>query len=798
MADPMKNTITPYDKLTMLNVKDVGGKNASLGEMITKLSSRGIRVPNGFAVNADAYFEYLKFNGLTVKIEKELKKLDVENFDNLSEISSECKGLILKGQIPSEIEISIREAYEQLIAGSAGASVAVRSSATAEDSPNASFAGQHESFLNVKTADDVMDSVKKCYASMFNERAIKYRIDNKFVHMQVGQSVGVQLMVRSDKGSAGVIFTIEPENGNKNLIYLTGAWGLGESVVQGAVNTDEFYFFKPAIGKGPTSIVYRTLGSKSQMVVYDERSIKWINTPVQLRDHYCLSDEDLETLGSWSLTIEQLYNTPMDIEWAKDGVSGELFIVQARPETVQSNKKSSTIREYKLESGNVPILKGKAVGRSIVSGKVRIVTTLADSHKVNAGDIIVADITNPDWNALLKKAICIVTNKGGRTSHASIIARELGVPAVVGTLTATDMLKDGQIVTVSCSTGDEGEIYEGKLKWKEREIVLDSLSETRTAPMLILADPKKSLLYAQFPNSGVGLLRMEFMISNTIGVHPMALAKFDALPDTSEKRQIEAITRHYSDKKLFFIDKLAESIGLVAAAFYPRQVIVRMSDFKTNEYAKLLGGKYFEPEEENPMLGFRGASRYYHERYTEGFQLECLAVRKVREEMKLSNVKVMIPFCRTIDEGRKVLETMERYGLKRKDHGLEVYVMAEIPSNILLAEEFAKQFDGFSIGSNDLTQLTLGLDRDSAIVSHLFNENDPAVKQLIQTLITKAHASGVKVGLCGQAPSDYPEFAKFLVECGIDSISFNPDALIQGIQNIVLAEAVSEGSLQIA
>lgn len=797
----MENTIIPYDKLTMLNVKDVGGKNASLGEMITKLSSRGIRVPDGFAINANAYFEYLRFNGLSGEIEKTLGKLDVENLDNLSEISSSCKELILKGEIPSGINTAILEAYNQLMGGRNGLSVAVRSSATAEDSPNASFAGQHESFLNVKSAGDVVESVKKCYASMFNERAIKYRIDNKFDHMQVGQSVGIQLMVRSDKGSAGVIFTIEPENGNKNLIYLTGAWGLGESVVQGAVNTDEFYLFKPAIGKGSTSVVYRTLGNKSQMVIYDEsneRAIKWTNTPVQLRDHYCLSDEDVEILGSWSLTIEQLYNTPMDIEWAKDGVTGELFIVQARPETVQSNKKSSTIREYKLATRNVPILKGKAVGRSIVSGQVRIVTTLADSHKVNVGDIIVADITNPDWNALLKKAICIVTNKGGRTSHASIIARELGVPAVVGTLNATDKLKDGQIVTVSCSTGDEGEIYDGKLVWKESEVVTNSLSETKTAAMLILADPKKSLLYAQFPNSGVGLLRMEFMISNTIQVHPMALARFEALPDTSEKSQIEAITRHYLDKKKFFIDKLAESIGLVAAAFYPRQVIVRMSDFKTNEYAKLLGGKYFEPEEENPMLGFRGASRYYHERYTEGFQLECLAIKKVREEMMLSNVKVMIPFCRTIDEAQKVLKTMDQYGLKRKEHGLEVYVMAEIPSNILLAEEFAKLFDGFSIGSNDLTQLTLGLDRDSAIVSNLFNENDPAVKQLIQTLINKAHASGVKVGLCGQAPSDYPAFAKFLVGCGIDSISFNPDALIQGIQNIVLAEAVPEGSLQIA
>jgi pyruvate,water dikinase len=672
-------------------------------------------------------------------------------------------------------------------------SVAVRSSGTAEDSPTASFAGQHDSFLNVEGEDELLQAIKKCYASLYNDRAIKYRIDNGFSDMQVGQSVGVQVMVRSDKGSAGVAFTLEPEHGNVNIVYITGAWGLGESVVQGAVNTDEFYLFKPAIDKGIQPIVWRSMGTKQNMMVYGksrDRSTRWQQTPQGLRDQYVLDDEEIKTLGRWCVAIEQHYKLPMDIEWAKDGETAQLFVVQARPETVHAVKKNKpVIKEYIFQPKELPVLTGKAVGYGIVSGRVTIVQSLADGQKVQPGDIIVADITNPDWNALLRKAICIVTNKGGRTSHASIVARELGIPAVVGTLTATGKLTDGQIITVSCVAGDEGRVYPGHMGWEEREVAVEDIGHTDTKCMFILADPQKALLYSTYPGEGVGLLRMEFMISNSLQVHPMALVRYDELPATPEKTQIEALTRHFADKRQFFVEKLSEAIGLVAAAFYPREVIVRMSDFKTNEYAKLLGGKLFEPDEENPMLGFRGASRYYNPRYQEGFGLECLAIRKVREEMGLTNLKVMIPFCRTIAEAEKVQDVMKSYGLQRGKDGLEIYVMAETPSNILLVERFAQLFDGFSVGSNDLTQLTLGLDRDSAIVSDLFDENDESVRIQISHLIKKAHEAGVSVGLCGQAPSDYPEFARFLVERGIDSISFNPDVILRGMASVAAAES---------
>lgn len=795
----MKGFIRQFDRISLEDVALVGGKNASLGEMISNLTPLGVEVPDGFAITVDAYSEFLAANALASALQDQLDKLDRKSLSNLSAVGEKCRSFILHSKIPAEIEEAISEAHAKLVAHGLIHSVAVRSSATSEDSPTTSFAGQHESYLNVTGTDNVIQAVKKCYASLFNDRAIKYRMDNGFSDMQVRLSVGIQLMVRSDRGSAGVIFTIEPENGNQNLIYLTGAWGLGEAVVQGAVNTDEFYLFKRAIEEGKSPIVYRSMGSKEQMLVYSDqpgKNIGWLQTTPALRDQFILTDPEVELLGKWSLAIEKHYKTPMDIEWAKDGTTGKLYIVQARPETVHSHSKNLTLKEFFLTTTDKPVVTGKAVGRSIVSGKVSIVKSLADGGKVNPGNIIVADITNPDWNALLKKAVCIVTNKGGRTSHASIIARELGIPAVVGTISATEKLVDGQEITVSCASGDEGQVFSGKLTWEMKETSLDRIADTKTRPMLILADPEKALLYATFPNKGVGLLRMEFMISNTLQVHPMALVKFDSLPDNSEKKQIEALTRHYPSKKQFFIDKLAESIGLVAAAFYPREVIVRMSDFKTNEYAKLLGGKLFEPEEENPMLGFRGASRYYHERYAEGFGLECAAVKKVREDMMLTNVKVMIPFCRTIDEAKNVLGVMSSFGLQRKEHDLEIYVMAEIPSNILLARKFAQLFDGFSIGSNDLTQLTLGLDRDSAIVSHLFDENDESVKLLIENLIEIAHDCGVKVGLCGQAPSDYPEFAKFLVSCGIDSVSFNPDALIRGIRNIYEGELLEKSTYE--
>jgi len=792
LQDLMKHDTIPFQDLSMRDLQEVGGKNASLGEMINKLNHLGINVPDGFAVKVSAFNKFLAFNGLVPVLADLLRKLNRNTLENLTEIGLQCRELILNGEFPDEVANEIREAYNDLMEQGLNPSVAVRSSATAEDSPTASFAGQHDSFLNVSGSDNLLHAIKQCYASLFNDRAIKYRIDNKFNDLEVGLSVGVQVMVRSDKASAGVIFTIEPETGNKNLIYVTGAWGLGESVVQGAVNTDEFYLFKPALEKAGQPIVYRVLGLKQQMLVCGDKFDKhtqWKEVSTAMRDQFILTDDEVTLLGKWSLAIEKHYNIPMDIEWAKDGITGKLFIVQARPETIHSRaKKVATLKEYSLITNVPPVVTGKAVGRSIVSGRVSIIKSLADGGKVMKGDIIVTDITNPDWNALLRKAVCIVTNKGGRTSHASIVARELGIPAVVGTLNATEKLVDGEEITVSCASGDDGHVYRGKIEWTEVEVDVESMSSTVTQPMFILADPEKALLYSSYPNEGVGLLRMEFMITNTLQVHPMALARFDELPEDPVKKQIAAITRHYTDKKQFFVDKLAESIALVAAAFYPKDVIVRMSDFKTNEYVKLLGGALFEPEEENPMLGFRGASRYYNEKYRDGFGLECRAVRKVREQMKLTNLKVMIPFCRTTEEAVKVLEVMKEFGLERKMNGLEVYVMAEIPSNILLARKFARIFDGFSIGSNDLTQLTLGLDRDSAIVSHLFNENNEAVQQLIRSLIEVAHEEGVKVGLCGQAPSDYPQFARFLVECGIDSISFNPDAMIRGIGNIAEAE----------
>lgn len=784
--------ILPFSELSMKQLAQVGGKNASLGEMMQSLTPYGIRIPDGFAITTSAYREFLEDNSLVDQLTRVLATLDKKNLGNLDEVGKKCRDLVTGAHFPEDLRNAIAGAYRRFREKyGEDVAVAVRSSATAEDSPKASFAGQHDSYLNINSLDELLNSVRLCYASFFNDRAIKYRLDYGFDDMKVSLSVGVQHMVRSDKGSAGVAFTIDPESGNENIIYITGAWGLGETVVQGEVNTDEFYLFNHALEKNKTGIVSRKLGVKQVMMIYggdnQERTVLQ-ETPAALRDQFVLKDDEVHTLGTWCYQIEKHYGMPMDIEWAKDGVSGDLFIVQARPETVHASHKTAVIKEYSMKTDQKPVLVGKAIGHAVVSGRATIVKSLADSDKVKDGDIIVSDMTNPDWNALLRKAIAIVTNKGGRTSHASIIARELGIPAVVGTLKATTDLKDGETITVSCIGGDEGYVYNGKLAWTEKETDIKKIPHTRTKPMLILADPEKALLHASYPNEGVGLLRMEFIIANSIHIHPMALVNFDALPNDSEKKQIEALTRREVDKKKFFVNTLAEAIGLVAAAFYPKDVIVRMSDFKTNEYARLIGGRSFEPEEENPMLGFRGASRYYSDRYREGFKLECDAIKKVRNDMGLTNVKVMIPFCRTVAEGKAVLNTMKQFGLERGENGLEVYVMAEIPSNILLASEFAKLFDGFSIGSNDLTQLTLGLDRDSAIVSGLFDENNEAVKLLIAQLVETAHKEGRKVGLCGQAPSDHPGFAGFLVGCHIDSISFTPDALIRGIQNIQQAE----------
>ncbi len=768
----------------------VGGKNASLGEMLKELTPLGIKIPDGFAVTADAFRVFIRENQLRDRLEEELAKLDREMLNELPNVGANCRRLMASGELPQEVQKDIAGAFKKLGSGHE-ISVAVRSSATAEDLPTASFAGQHDSFLNIVGLEKLLEAIHKCYISLFNDRAIKYRMDNGFDHMEVALSVGVQHMVRSDKGSAGVIFTIDPESGFENVIYLTAAWGLGENVVQGAVNPDEFFIFKPSLENGQKSIIYRKLGKKENKMVYavgsDKPTVNSETSPVE-RSTFSVSDMDVQTLGEWSNKIEKHYKMPMDIEWAKDGLTGELYIVQARPETVHGSRENISIKEYTLLSKATPLCKGKAVGKSIASGKACIVHSLADAAKVQKGDIIVADITNPDWNAMLRKAVCIITNKGGRTSHASIIARELGIHAVVGTTDATEKLFDGQMITVSCIEGDEGMVYDGKLEWKEREINIESVPQTRTKPMFILADPHKAFQLSFYPNQGVGLLRMEFIITNAIRVHPMALVKYHELSDSNDKKAIEAITHHYSNKKAYFIEKLSESLAMVAAAFYPKDVIVRMSDFKSNEYAQLIGGQLFEPTEENPMLGFRGASRYYNERYREGFGLECEAIRVVRDEMGMTNIKIMIPFCRTVEEGKLVLNTMKQFGLERGKIGLEVYVMCEIPSNVILADAFAEIFDGFSIGSNDLTQLVLGIDRDSAIISDLFDENNMAVKQMLSKVIQAAKASGKKIGLCGQAPSDYPEFAGFLVSQGIDSISFTPDALLKGIENISIAE----------
>ncbi len=790
--------IKKFLELSNNKVALVGGKNASLGEMFNQLSPIGIKIPDGFATTAEVYWLFLDENNIREKLLQLMNKIDLKEFSNLREIGAEARALILNAVIPEQIACEIKSAYKNLYAGhNSEIEVAVRSSATAEDLPTASFAGQHDSFLNIKGEEVLIHTCQKCFASLFNDRAIKYRINNGFDHMHVALSVGVQRMVRSDLASAGVGFTIEPETGFENMIYLTGSWGLGENVVQGAVNPDEFYLFKPSLRNNKKSLVTKKLGSKSKTMVYAQgqnainKSIENIDTPIEKQLLFVLSDTEIETLAQWCLKIEEHYKMPMDIEWAKDGITNELFIVQARPETIHSKLKNVSFKEYSLTEKGILIATGKAVGSKIVSGIARVLESPAEAHKLQAGEILVTDITNPDWNIVLKKASVIITNKGGRTSHAAIVARELGVAAVVGTTNATDKIKDGQLITVSCAEGDEGKVFDGKLSWEEKEINLINTKIPKTQPMFILADPDKALQLSFYPNEGVGLMRMEFVINNSIQIHPMALVKFDELKDENAKLQIEQLTKNHPNKKEYFIDKLSQAIAFVAAAFYPKEVIVRMSDFKTNEYANLIGGKQFEPDEENPMLGFRGASRYYSDLYREGFRLECEAIKLVRNEMGLTNVKTMIPFCRTVEEGEKVVKLMEEFGLKQGDNGLEIYVMIEIPSNVILAEKFVKVFDGFSIGSNDLTQLTLGIDRDSAIISNLFDENNEAVKWMLQSVIRTAKKCGVKIGLCGQAPSDYPEFAQFLVEQGIDSISFNPDALIKGIENIIEAEKIN-------
>ena len=795
----METLIKYFNEITLSDLPKVGGKNASLGEMFQNLSGKGIAVPDGFALTADAYWLFIDFNNFRDKLNAILGALDTANFSNLSNTGTACRELMMSGEMPDELSKKIKEGYDFLINKyDEDISFAARSSATAEDLPNASFAGQQETYLNVQGNDNLLYACHRCYASLFTDRAIKYRSDNGFEHTKVALSVGVQLMVRSDKASSGVIFTLDPDTGFDKVALISGAWGLGENVVQGTVNTDEFLVYKSFIGKVKQPIISRKLGSKEKTMVYSEKDNKItkpedaiinLDTPLHLQQKYTLTDEEVLQLTKWAIIIQEHYKRHMDIEWAKDGITNQMFIVQARPETVHSqNKMKNIFKEYHIQQKGKLICEGIGLGNRISSGIARLLTSPKEMDKLNMGEILVTGRTDPDWDPILKKAAAIITDQGGRTSHAAIVARELGAMAIVGTGNATKVIQDGQLITISTVEGDTGYVYEGKGSWDEHEIDTDKIKLPQTHVMLILAHPDKAFRYSMLPNNGVGLMRMEFIINNVIQIHPMALHHFDKLTDDAVKKQIEELTNHYPNKQDYFIHKLAEATATIAAAFYPKDVIVRMSDFKSNEYANLIGGKTFEPNEQNPMIGFRGASRYYHELYKEGFEMECKSMKMVRDEMGFTNVKLMLPFVRTVHEATSVIDLMEENGLVRGENKLELYMMVEIPSNALLADEFAKHFDGFSIGSNDLTQLTLGADRDSELLSEIFSPFDPAVMQLIRMSIKKAKSAGIKIGLCGQAPSDYPEYARFLVECGIDSISFNPDALLSGINNINEAE----------
>jgi pyruvate, water dikinase len=791
MAAFIKN----FSEISIHDLALVGGKNASLGEMFSQLTPKGILVPDGFAVTAAAYDAFLKENQLHKPLDDLLGQLDKTNFSNLENIGKQARTLILNAKLPEPVATAIRQAYRDL-RGREGAdiSLAVRSSATAEDLPTASFAGRLESYLNISGEQELLDAVHRCFSSLFTDRAIKYREDQGFGNIAVALSVGVQKMVRSDLAASGVAFTLDPDTGFDKVVIIDSIYGLGENIVQGRSTPDEFVLFKQHLHSDFNPIIQKKIGDKEWTMTYaegDPSAETVVNTPTapDKRDTFSLSDADVIALGRWCAQIEQHYDKPMDIEWAKDGLSGKLYIVQARPETVHAGKaKRSIVRTYQIKTKGKQLAAGIALGDQIAFGRARLLRTPQEGHLLQQGEVLVTDITNPDWDPILKRAAAIVTNKGGRTSHAAIVARELGTVAIVGCGDATDKIHDGDLITVSCAEGKTGFIYAGKAEWTESEKDISNLPMPRTAPMLILGDPSLAFKQSFLPNRGVGLLRMEFLITHHISIHPLALTRFEQISSPAVRKEISRHTRHYRDKKDYFVDKLAQGVATIAAAFHPHDVIVRMSDFKSNEYANLIGGRQFEPTEENPMIGFRGASRYYSPLYKDGFELECKAMKRVRDEMGFTNVKLMIPFCRTVEEGKQVVATMQEFGLEQGQNGLEIYVMVEIPSNVLLAEQFADVFDGFSIGSNDLTQLTLGLDRDSALVSNLFNEKNPAVMQLIATAIRAARQKGIKIGLCGQAPSDMPEFAQFLVNEGINSISFNADALLKGIENMNAAE----------
>ncbi len=781
----MSANVIGFDQLRIDQIEQVGGKNASLGEMIRELGSLGVQVPNGFATSADAYRHFLVHNQLTERVNARLAALDIEDVTELARAGAEIRGWIMAASLPPELEQDIRDAYATLAGDDPECAVAVRSSATAEDLPDASFAGQQETYLNVRGIDNVLQSVKAVFASLYNDRAITYRVHHQFAHEQVALSAGIQRMVRSDCGASGVIFTLDTETGFRDLVFITAAYGLGETVVQGAVNPDEFYVHKPMLAQGKQAVMQRNLGSKAiQMIYRDNRDggdpVETIDTTPEQRQHFALTDEEVMSLARQAVIIEQHYGRPMDIEWAKDGINGQLYIVQARPETVESRSSAQHLRRYALRNKGKVIISGRSIGSRIGAGPAKVITDISQMNRVQPGDVLVTDMTDPDWEPIMKRAAAIVTNRGGRTCHAAIIARELGIPAVVGTGQGTQEIPDGEPVTVSCAEGDVGNIYKGALDFDIQDIELDKLPELPFKVMMNVGNPEMAFDFQSLPNAGIGLARLEFIINRMIGVHPKALLEFEALP-TSLQDSIRPLLSGYADPVSFYVDKLAEGISTLAGAFWPKPVIVRLSDFKSNEYANLLGGDRYEPHEENPMIGFRGASRYIAKNFRDCFALECRALRKVREDMGFTNVEIMVPFVRTVEEAQAVIEALREQGLERGKEGLRIIMMCEIPSNALLADQFLELFDGYSIGSNDLTQLTLGLDRDSALVADRFDERNPAVKVLLGMAIQACRKAGKYVGICGQGPSDHPDLARWLMEQGINSVSLNPDTVVETI-----------------
>lgn len=778
----MEARVIGLEKLGKHDVELVGGKNSSLGEMISHLSNAGVSVPGGFATTAAAYREFLDQSGLNARIQAELSKLDVEDVIALAETGAKIRKWVVETPLTESLEKEIRTAFAELSKGNPDIAVAVRSSATAEDLPDASFAGQQETFLNIRGIENVLIAIKEVFASLYNDRAIAYRVHQGFEHSVVALSAGVQRMVRSETGAAGVMFTLDTESGFRDVVFITASYGLGEMVVQGAVNPDEFYLSKPLLNNGKHSVLRRNLGSKHQKMIYGEegaagKSVVVVDVEKSERQQFALNDHELHELSKQALIIENHYGSPMDIEWAKDGDDGQIYIVQARPETVKSRQNVGTMERYLLKQRGTVVCEGRSIGQRIGSGKVRIVTSIKEMDKVQDGDVLVSDMTDPDWEPVMKRAAAIITNRGGRTCHAAIIARELGVPAIVGCGNATEILTDGQEVTVSCAEGDTGFIYEGALDFEIQRNSIHSMPKLPFKIMMNVGNPDRAFDFAQIPNEGIGLARLEFIINRMIGVHPKALVNIDSLPRET-RAAVLTRTSGYSSPIEFYVEKLVEGISTLAAAFAGKPVIVRMSDFKSNEYANLIGGKLYEPEEENPMLGFRGASRYVSDNFRDCFELECRALKKARDEMGLTNIQIMIPFVRTVAEAKRVIELLAQNGLKRGENGLKVIMMCELPTNALLAEQFLEHFDGFSIGSNDLTQLTLGLDRDSGIVSHLFDERDPAVKALLSMAIHACRKAGKYIGICGQGPSDHPDLAKWLMEQGIESVSLNPDSVL--------------------